>query len=275
MTEILKVEFFRLKKSKLFWIMFGVAALLPLLSVLLFTLLANVLTALPQETSVDGWSFIRSLNMTALLLSSFGSPSDDSALLAVICSGIFLSREFSYGTLGKMLIARRSRGEIYASYLLIALTVGASYMGVAMLSTLIFSGSVFGFGQMNAAQSVVSVVTAFAMGLVAVAFVQTMTCMFLFGTRSLAAAIALPIVICNIVPSVISGIVSFWETIVTVTTNNVPNANLSWIPLYNASLLDLSQIDGALIGKILLYFVPLSVFFGCMGWVFFRKADLK
>ena len=52
--------------------------------------------------------------------------------------------------------------------------------------------------------------------------------------------------------------------------------DLSWVPLYNSSMFDFtSKVDGALVGKVLLYNIPLSALFITLGWVSFRKADLK
>ncbi len=271
MTEILKIEFYRLKKSKMFWALFGVTACLPILTIILLLFMASLLRI---ATDSNGLELFGTLNVTAMLLSSYGSLTATSSLLAVICSSIFLSREFAYGTFRNILLARRTRAELYASFLLISLVIGISFMSASMLTTLVLSGPIFGFASMNAAKITVTIITAFAMGIVSVIFVQTLMCMFLFCTRKLSATLACSIVICYVVPSLLSGIVSFWQTMLIITGSNV-SADLSWVPLYNASMLDLSETDGALIGKILLYLIPLSTLFGWSGWWAFRKANLK
>ena len=156
-----------------------------------------------------------------------------------------------------------------------AVTIGSCYLGVNFLSTLLFSGSIFGFGSLTALEAITGCIVAFAMGLVSVLFVQTLMCMFLFGTRKLAVALICPIVICSFAPSLLLAFFQMYDALNMVSTGAANTMDLSWVPLYNSSLIDISQLDGALIGKILMYNLPLTVFFGFMGWVRFRKADLK
>ena len=143
-----------------------------------------------------------------------------------------------------------------------------------MISSLVFGGAFFGFYEMAAKEIFIAIITAFSMGLVAVMFVQSMSCMFLFGTRKLAVALSCTIVICLVAPSTLSSIVSVVQLLQGVTTGAL-DSDMSWVPLYNASLLDVSAIDGKLLGKILLYMLPLTAMFVSVGWVTFRKADLK
>lgn len=268
MINILQTEFFRLKKSALFWSLLGVCAAIPLLSLLLN--LASVQYLKMQDTGLENvWEYVRSLNITGEMLSGLPSLSGDS-LFALICTSIFLSKEFSGGTFRNMILANRSRKEVYMSFLIIAITIGASYLGVTFVSTLLFNGVIFGFGTMTGGEAVTTCVLALAMGLISVIFLQTVMCMFMFSTRKLAVALACPLVFCIVAPSFLY---SFVETFATM--GLITETDLSWMPLYNLNLLDLTNVDGALIGKILLYLVPLTALFGTLGWIFFRKADLK
>ena len=270
MINILHTEFFRLKKSALFWSLFGVCAALPLVSVLLNAVSVSMLESGDIGVEFDNvWDYVRTLNITVEVLSGLPRLSGDS-LFALICTSIFLSKEFSGGTFRNMILANRSRRELYLSYLLMAVTIGASYLGVTFVSTLLFNGIVFGFGTMTAAKVITACILSLALGLISVIFLQSMMCMFMFGTRKLAVALTCPLVICIVAPSFIY---SFVETFAQF--GLITSADMSWIPLYNLNLLNLAQNDGALIGKILLYIIPLTALFGSMGWVTFRKADLK
>ena len=269
MTQILQTEFFRLKKSALFWSLFGVCALLPLISVILNLLSISMLENMDVGMEYDAWEIIKSSNITIITLSGLPSLSGDS-LFALICTSIFLSKEFSGGTFRNMLLANRSRLELYLSYLLMAVTIGGAYFGATYVSTILLNGAIFGFGTVAAANVVSACVLALALGLISVLFLQTMMCMFMFGTRKLAVALACPLVISIVAPNLLY---SFVETFAQFGLIN--EKDMSWIPLYNLNLLDLSQVDGALIGKILLYIIPFTVLFGYLGWLTFRKADLK
>lgn len=271
MINILQTEFFRLKKSKLFWALFGVCAGIPLLSAILNLSILSLASGVYQSQGieVDVWELIRSADMLGGGLSSLTTLMGDS-FWALICSSIFLSKEFSGGTFRNMLLANKSRREMYLSYLTIAIVIGAMFLGVAFVSTMIFWPMIFGFGGLSFSTVVTACLVALAMGLVSTIFVQTMMCMFLFGTRKLAVALVVPLAICMIAPSFLLTFIEMFTTL-----GILNSADLSWIPLYNTSLLYVTEIDGALIGKILMYNIPLSVFFGFMGWVSFRKADLK
>ncbi len=274
MTNILSVLFYRLKKSKLFWVMLGVTAVLPILSVLLLVTLGAFVSPFFDEAEVGFWEILHELNITTSELSSYGDLMHISSLLAIITSSVFLSKEFSYGTYRNVLLANRSRLELYASHLIVSMVIGAGFLGASMTTTLVASGAAFGFGQMPALECVGAVVTAFAMGLVSVAFAQVLMCMLLFCTRRLAVALACSIVICMVAPGLIATFVELMGVFSLLSAGEV-NIDSTWTPLYNASLLDVADLNGALVGKILLYLVPLTVFFGFMGWVGFRKADLK
>lgn len=276
MINILQTEFFRLKKSKLFWTMLGICAGLPLVSTLLYVVLFGFVGSLGgAEIEVNVWDYIRSVGIAEGALAGTASVMSDATLFSVICASIFLSRDFKNGTFRNMLLANKSRLELYLSHLVMSITIGACYLGANFATTLLFNGAIFGFGSLTAVEVITGCIATLAMGLVSVAFVQTMMCMFLFGTRKLAVALTCPIAICMLVPSFIVAFVQFYDIINVVATGVIATTDLSWIPLYNTNLINIAALDGALVGKILLYNLPLTVFFGFMGWVSFRKADLK
>ncbi|MCH5151827.1 MAG: ABC transporter permease [Clostridiales bacterium] len=272
MISILQTEFFRLKKSKLFWILLAVTAVLPLISALLnlgLFMLAEGTYEI-EGIEVNMWELLRSSDMLGSGLAGLTSFMGDS-FIALICTSIFLSKEFSGGTFRNMLLANKSRRELYLSYLTVAIVIGAAFLGASFVSTFVFWSAIFGFGGLSATTVITACLITIGMGLVSTIFVQTMMCMFMFGTRKLAVALVCPLVIAIIAPSILF---SFVDTLTVFGV--ISEADLSWIPLYNAGLLtSVTDVDGALIGKILMYNVPLSVFFGFMGWVRFRKADLK
>lgn len=275
MSNILSMEFYRLKRSTLFWVLLAVTAALPLLSMLFEVAALKILGSLDSDTTVDIWQAARNLNLTAADLSAQGQMMPTSTLLSVIFTSIFLSRSFSYGTFRNTLLANHSRLELYLADILVAVAVGEMFLCTSILSTLLFVGSVFGFYEMTAAQIAGAIALSFAMGMVVMLFVQLMMCMLLFATRKLSATLSLTLVISLLLPAVLEGIVMFLELFGTLMTNGNFTVDESWIPILNTSLLDVSRPNGALVGKILLYMLPLEVLFGFLGWLGFRKANLK
>ena len=275
MSNILQVEFFRLKKSKVFWALFGVAAGLPLVTAVIYAALIGFVNVISGSDVGSMWELVRTSGMTETSLGSVASVMGDTTLLSVICVSIFLSRDFNNGTFRNMLLANKTRLELYLSHLVMAVTIGACYFGVSFVSTLFIYGAIFGFGTLTFVKAFTGCLVALVMGMVSVIFVQTMTCMFLFGTRKLAVALACPIAICIFAPSFLLAFVQMYDVFNIFATGELVSTDLSWIPLYNSGLLNIGDLDGALIGKILMYNLPFSVLFGFMGWVTFRKADLK
>ena len=99
MFNILKSLLFRLKKSKMFWIMLAVVAFLPLLSLLLYKLvlqLADVLVDMPLDLELE---MVTSISMTEWVL-----PSSTVTFLTLLCTSIFLCKEFSDGTIRNTLL---------------------------------------------------------------------------------------------------------------------------------------------------------------------------
>lgn len=270
MINILQTEFFRLKKNVLFGTLLGVCALLPLLTVLFELAIFSGMSALDSDIEYNMWEIIKTSNIGGTAISSIPNLSADLQLFGLVCTSIFLCKEFSGGTFRNMLLANRSRTELYLSYLLMSVTIGACFLGVEFVSTLLFNGVVFGFGAMSAASVVSACLLSLTLGLISVIFVQSMMCMFMFSTRKLAVALAVPLAISIFVPAFIFSFVNLGAELDMISTND-----MSWIPLCNVNLLDLTAIDGALIGKILLYLLPLSALFMFLGWHAFNKADLK
>lgn len=277
MINILRTEFFRLKKSGLFWALFGVCAALPFIS--MFLQLSVALAAasiLTDGSTVNMWELLHEMPVTANYLTGLTTWASDPALFSVICSSILLSKEFSDGTVRNMLLANKSRKQLFLSYLIVALVIGASYFAVSYFAALIPQGIVFGFGDMSTADAVTACFSTLALGLLSIIAVQSCVCMFLFATRKTGATVACSLVVSLFAPTIIFTIVEVSEALrLLLGAPTMSEAALGWIPLYNMQLFDASHVNGALVGKIALYQALIIAFFGGMGWLGIRKRDLK
>ena len=277
MINILQTELFRLKKSSLFWALLGVCAGLPLISLML-QLIVVIFTAMAFGGGEIGdlWALMHQTGATATMLTSLSGWSSDPALFSVICSSIVLSKEFSGGTVRNMLLANKSRKQLFFSFALVALIIGVSYFAIAFVAILLMQGTMFGFGEMSATEAVTACFSSLALGLLSIVAVQSCVCMFLFATRKTGATVACSIVVCLFAPSIIYTLVEVAEAIrMLMDVPSMSEAALGWIPLYNMYLYDASSVNGALVGKIVLYQAMIIAFFGGMGWLGIRKRDLK
>lgn len=276
MFNVLRAQLYRLKKSKLFWSMIIVCAALPLLGMLLTKALMTFLSGV-LEGNESALEILQGEGgeMTLQALGEMTSLGSNPALFSLICSSIFLSGEFSGGAIRNMVLANKSRTQIFLSFLSVALIIGFSCFAASYASTLLFYGAAMGFGGIAASKVVSGCFTSLFLGLLTIALVQASVVMFLFCTRKTGATVALPILFIIIAPSLMTMIVEIVVGVKVALGQSVSEAVLSWIPLANMDLLDLSHIDGGLVGKIVMYNAPLAALFALTGWFAINRVDLK
>ena len=277
MLNVLRTQLFRLKKSKLFWAMFIVCAVLPFVGMLFTTALLSFLVSVFSGEVGGALSALRSeggrITMSAFNgLASLGSTP---VLFSIICSSIFLSGEFSGGAIRNMVLANKSRTQIFLSFFSVALIIGFACFGAAYVSTLTFYGAIVGFGGVTVSQAVSGCFSAMFLGMLSIALAQACVCLFLFVTRKTGATVAFPLLIIILAPSLISAVVDIVAGLKLLVGQSVSATTLSWIPLYNMDMFNAAAVDGAIVGKIALYNVPLAAIFATLGWLAIYKADLK
>ena len=272
MINILKAELFRLKKSKTYWVIFIINAALVILGCLMILGVEAFLKSLGEGSILEMLGL--TVSATAML-SEFAAFSSDSAVLAIVCSAIFLSREFTQGTMRNAVLANKSRNELFFAYFIIAMIIGVSYFVTAFVLMLVLYGTMLGFGVESAAGAATNVFTYFALGLLSTLVAETCVCMFLFLTRKQSLTIVLPLLICLLAPSLISSLIELLLSGVMMAGNNISETALQCIPLYNFSTLNPANPSGLNVGMIALYDVLFAGAFFAAAFFPFQKADLK
>ncbi|MCH5159850.1 MAG: ABC transporter permease [Clostridiales bacterium] len=276
MLNVLSTQLYRLKKSKLFWALFIVCAVLPFLGALFISGVTSILENNLSGENADLFAELmgKGGERTLSAISSLTSLSSDAALFSLICSSIFLSGEFSGGAIRNMVLANKSRTQIFLSFLSVALVIGFSYLGVSYVSTLLFYGAFIGFGGVTVSAAISSCFTSLFLGVLSIALVQSLVCLFVFSTRKTGPTVAFPILFILFVPSIITFIAELILQMKLFAGQTVSEASLSWVPLCNMTLFDANNVDGALVGKIALYNIPITVLFATLSWVASKK-DMK
>ena len=272
MISILRAELFRLKKSRTFWVIFIINAALTFLSALLLLAVEAIFSA------IDQGSFLEMLGLTTsatAMLSTFSSFSSDSAVLALICTAIFLSREFTQGTMRNAILANKSRQELFLSYYVVAMLIGTVYFVTEFLLSIALYGSLIGFGMQSASEVTTSIFIYFALGLCSLLFVETCVIMFLFTTRKQSMTIVLPLLICLLAPSLITSIIELIISAASYAGNAPSYEALQCIPFYNMSTLNPMDPAGLNVGMVVLYDLIFAGGFFAAGFFTFMKADLK
>ena len=274
MLNIVKSLLFRLKKAKLFWIMLGVCAFLPVLVSLLYHFMLEIVEIfvdLPVDAGMEA--------TTHLSLTSLASLSSDVNLFVLLCVSIFLCKEFTDGTIRNALLSNKSRWQLYSAYGVTSLIIGGSYLIVYFVSTLLALGIPFGFGDVTPNQAVSACLCSLLLGILSMLVVVSCVLLFLFLTGKQAASIVLPILITMFLPSIAAAAVELVSTLVMLVQMGGQwmdvNIDYSWVPLYNAFMYDSMNLDGALVAKISMYYVAFTGLFVWLGSLSARKRDLK
>lgn len=272
MISIFKTQMFRLKKSKAFWIMFGLCGGLPILGGLFLLILEAAFKAIGEG------SFLDMLGQTAnalTMMSSFASYGTDSALLAIICSAIVLSKEFVNGTMRNVILANKSRTEMFFAYFLTSLVISLSYFGVEYIMYIAVFGPMLGFSGVSAGGVVTALLCFLAIGLSAVLFEQTCVCLFLFCTRKQSLTIVFPLLICLLVPGIVQTIVGVIVVAITVAGKVVSETAGNYIPFMSSSGINPLSPAGIPMLMTIVYNLLFAAMFFVIGFFRFQKADLK
>lgn len=271
MIDIIKIELFRLKKSRVFWIILGITAACPLLLILLNA----VALSLGLGVEGDMFDLLRGAGITGVLLQYTTMISSDAALLTVIATAIVLSKEFSDGTMRNVVLANKSRAELYFGYLITAIVVALTYLVSFYAVTLIIVAPIFGFGGASAGKVVSACFSSFGLSIFALVFMVSSVCMFLFSIRKQWATILFPILIWFLVPTIMTQILEIVTQAAEESGQIIPLALQQWIPFVNLQYSDPINIDGAIAGINILYLCIFIAVFNVTGYYTFKKADLK
>ncbi|MCM1360209.1 MAG: ABC transporter permease [Corallococcus sp.] len=277
MISILSAELYRLKKSKIFWILLGLCVALPLISLVITLALVGIIETIFDDTLGMGaiGELLRAMDMTNLALTDLSALLNDAALLALICSGVVLSKEFTDSTMRNVILANKSRRQMYFAYLLTAIIIGASYMMTYFATILIIYAPIYGFGDITAGQAASACFCSLALGLLTIAFAESCVVMFLFSIKKQWATILFPMLICMFAPGIVESIVSLVQIVMMFQNQVLDEAVISWLPFANVQLYNSSSIDGGLVGKIALYYILFTAVFIVSGYYTFEKKDLK
>lgn len=118
MKNLIRSDFFRLFKDKTFYLLIGIAALLPIV--------ANGLFYFGYDTMVEQSPDAEALEMVLKLIKAFPMSmfafeiTNSAGLLAVVVIALYVGKEYMSGTIRNKIIAGYSRAAIYGSNLIVS-----------------------------------------------------------------------------------------------------------------------------------------------------------
>lgn len=276
MTDILKVEIFRLKKSVAFWVCFGLCVGLPFLTFLLNLLIATIAAGY-AEVSEGGFELLRTEYGVFEYMTEFATFSSDAHILAIIAIAALLGKEFSDGTIRNMILANKRRSEIYVAFWLFAMIIGGIFAVGQFFSMTLFLGTTAGFGGLGTGKAITTLLYYFFILLSSMTCVSTMTVMFLFATKKTSLTILFPLLTTTIGVEIIVDIIIAMITYCYAgdVVLEISVQAQQCIPFYNWTTLTLPTPDALNVVMVIIYNLVFAGLFFIWAFFPFRKADLK
>lgn len=146
MLNIIKSDFYKLKKSKAFWICVVLCAVFGVFAVVAFQ--ANIQFDLSSQNPADH-DYLQALELTKVTSGVWGLqqflPLNFNTLIVGVFIAIFVTSEFGYGTMKNTLSRGADRVKVFFSKLVVCGTA-AVFMQILFIASLLASGSiVWGF----------------------------------------------------------------------------------------------------------------------------------
>lgn len=264
MLNVLRADFYKLRKSKAFWICTLVGIVVAVLMVVavqagISRSLARADTSSPEYQQMLAMS--KSVSGT-WAITEFLPQGNFILILAGVFVAIFISAEFGYGTMKNTLSRGAERVSVFASKY-ITCAVGALFMLVMFIAALLVSGTiVWGFGSVAAGGFVVMV-------LLQMLLMLAFTAVFVFismTVRSSGGAIATNIISVMIVSTLLQALSMLFGS----------NTDLSqyWLTGAISTLATYTPASGDVIRGVIVA-LAWGIVTSAAGLVLFRKTDVK
>lgn len=259
MLNLLKAEFFKIKKDKLLYIA---------LIIIAFLALSLSFGYVGLEVIIDNEvfeEFLLELNGKGMFIGSF-SPSQNIGILIPIVLTIITTREFSYGTVRNKIISGHKRTDIYLAMTISNLLLGLFLFFVNIISSLLFGSLIVGYGYPFTSAEFLEILKMMGLGLLIYCPLIIFTVFIAMMFRSIGYSL-----IISLLSILILGTIN--------TFNQFPGMPkiieeiLSFLPTYQ--LVNINNMDTAWILKSIASAIIISGGLIVLGNYLFQKRDFK
>ena len=206
MSNLLKADFFALLKSKLMYILLIICVLSPLFTIVTDFALSKITASFADE--IDEIDISTVFQARTVMFSNF-SLTNNIGLIIPVFAGIFTMSDIRHGTIRNKIISGHDRTKIYLSHLIVSI---AFCVAMSLISFLILCGGsliFFKYGPAFNGAEAWNFVKCLIIGLLAFAYVASVSTFFALVTKSTPMTIIFTIVVV-IVLGIISSIYSFF-----------------------------------------------------------------
>lgn len=266
MINILKSDFYKLFKMKSFYICGILAAIFSALSVLLTLLDFNI------HYGEYAMQIAKLYGCSGFLFFQIGLPS--APLFFIILISIFISSEFSHGTIKNILTVGNSRISVYFSKLITSISAVIMYSLICAVVSCIIGTAFWGFGEDITRSEYLNLLR--MMGLYYLAELARISLFVMLGflLRNTGATIAI-----NLLLTVAVTITDIIVSLINKLINNIPSVDnfdlRKYLPSTYCSNFSSLSIPKETLVTGLIVCVSSIVLFSTLGWFIFKKRDIN
>lgn len=258
---------YRLLRTKTLWILLIIAVALPFISAVTLSAAEGLMENMSGMFGLE----INGIGVDVLTLAGAEvSLAGDAALLTIIGVAIIIASEFSYGTVHNSLVSGKSRTKVFFGYAVISAVISVIITTVYCTCNFLFNFAFLGNGGYTPSALANGFFVSYALAIIMTLFSAMVTLLFTVTTQKKSMAILLPILVCSLLPGILTTITS-----VALLTGDLSMEVASWLPIVNISVFNATDIDGALVLKIVLMTVILVAAATAGAWAIFRRKDIK
>lgn len=205
MSKLLKADFFRVLKSKLTYIIVGIAVLMPLLTCLLYLGINNLIGLIDESGEL-----ISFVNGRILIFSSY-SMTNNIGIVIPIFASIFICMDINNGTLRNKIISGSPRIKVYLSHLFTTIIFNVIIISIYLAFTTLFSNLFFGYGVEIDKEEIRNIILFIVSGTLSFVFIASVISFLALVTKNTAPTIIFTLLF-TIGLSLILSIVSILDT---------------------------------------------------------------
>lgn len=266
MKDLLKADFYRLRKD--------VILLVALIVLVAFAFITPLMYAALELFASDSLAELEAMGFSMQITGKYSfasalSLTNNFGMILPILIGILVCKDFSAGTVRNKIITGHSKASVYVSILISSVALGAALFALYALLTLGIGSLFLGYGAEFNMTELLYILKTLVMGVLIFACACALAVLLGALTRSIGLTIVLEIAAALVI-SLLGSL------------NSLPIALPDWMekvsrinPVYQISLASAGSVTNELFVTSLITSAVYLVLFGGIGLIIFRKADQK
>lgn len=195
MSNLLRADFFALRKNKLTYILLAICAGMALLTVGLYFLINGMFDSMAEDEEFIGSGLGMLVTGRTIMFSSF-SLTNNAGLIIPIFAGILTMSDLRTGAVRNKIIFGKSRVQIYFSRLIVSTVLCVEAALVSFAVSAVGSTLLFGYGVPFDSEQAGNFVRCLIIGILTFVYVASVSTFFAMSTKSTPLTVILTLAVC-------------------------------------------------------------------------------